>query len=121
MFGTGGGLIDKGAGMPVSIAAQVAAIFGAAFYPVGIFGVASILVLVAVATKRYPVLLYGLVSTAPWMVGSDIGRMQMSFIMTTAVLWVTFKVLGLRLVYRTASRGHAVLYNRARAIEWRRA
>ena len=121
VFGTGGGLIDKGAGMPVSIGAQVAAIFGAAFYPVGIFGVASILVLVAVATNGYPVLLYGLVSTAPWMVGSDIGRMQMSFIMTTAVLWVTFKVLGLRLVYRTASRGHAVLYNRAQAIEWRRA
>jgi hypothetical protein len=121
VFGTGGGRFDRGAGMPVSVAAQVAAIFGTAFYPVGIFGVASILVLVAVATKRYPILLFGLVSTAPWAVGSDIGRMQMGFIMTTAVLWVTFRVVGLRLVYRSASRGRAALHKRAQAIEWRRA
>jgi hypothetical protein len=99
VFGTGNGVLDRGAGIPISFPAQMALTLGQSYFVIGILLVAMLGYAILALSKKYPILIFPFLSSFPSLMGSDIGRIQISFITTTVGLAIILKLLGLRFRY----------------------
>lgn len=100
VFGTGWGIIGLGAGTPVSPAAQVAGIFGVQAYVFGLIMVLLVFIAANLSAKRFPLIVYFILVYSPWLMGSDIGRTQISITVGLVVLALVLRVFALRPIWR---------------------
>ncbi|MPQ95250.1 hypothetical protein [Thioclava sp. JE_KL1] len=99
VFGTGGGSYDKGAGIPISVPAEFEAIFGFGGYALGLVFVGLLVALIGILARRRPALVVPLALIAPSVMGSDLGRLGMQFIIFTVSFLIMQRVLKLRLYH----------------------
>ncbi|MFD0982576.1 hypothetical protein [Tropicimonas aquimaris] len=94
VFNTGGGYNDRGAGIPISVPAEMEAIFGHGGFWIGLFFVVLLMVFLGRKCLRHPALILPIMLIAPSMMGSDFGRLGMLFIILSVSLLLCDKFLG---------------------------
>lgn len=102
VFGTREGLNagDKGAGIPISFASQLAATFGTECFIIGLILTFAILLIIATKTKKYPLLIIPFINPLTSLISADLGGIQVSFITTTIGLILLQRLAKIKLTYR---------------------
>ena len=97
IFGTGGGVLGRGAGIPISIPAHFEAILGPGGFAMGLIAFIVSCVIITLLARRWPIAIIPLAVVGHNAMGSDIGRLGLTMMMMTAGLIAAQKVLGFRL------------------------